>query len=146
MDEEDIGGDIHIDDMDEEEEEISIEDDGESDDEAQPAQVEEDEPTVEETAMEETEIRADRRAENNPLNHRLTIYEAIAVLGERAEQLQHGAQTTLNPKSVEGYDVLRIALEELINGKCPIMVCRTYPNGSKVIIRTRDAIIPAIPF
>jgi len=72
----------------------------------------------------------------------LTRYELVALLGVRASQLERGAPTALPSDQIAGFDVKRIAQLELQQGKCPLIVVRTLPNGQKFHISASSAILP----
>lgn len=64
---------------------------------------------------------------------RLTKYEQVRILGTRAEQLAHGAEPTVDIGNL--IDPIDIARKELAEGKLPIELIRTMPNGQKNIIK-----------
>jgi DNA-directed RNA polymerase subunit K/omega len=72
----------------------------------------------------------------------LTKYEQCRVLGWRSEQIGRGAPPMIGEKDKvdgklifpNGYPVntYDIAVQELLNYKCPAVICRPLPNGEKI--------------
>lgn len=73
---------------------------------------------------------------------KLTRFEEAKIIGLRGEQISKGApsyiDTSLYPKSQK--DALSIAQQELSQGKIPLVINRTFPNGNVVTIRVCNAI------
>lgn len=62
----------------------------------------------------------------------MTIYEKTSIIGMRAEQLSHGAPSTLQPEILEKMkSVLDIARKEFELRVIPMAIIRTMPNGEK---------------
>jgi DNA-directed RNA polymerase subunit K/omega len=60
---------------------------------------------------------------------KITKYEKARILGVRATQIANGSKPLIN---IEGmYDCFKIALKEFEQGKTPIDIIRTLPNGQK---------------
>lgn len=66
----------------------------------------------------------------NTTKNVLTKYERVKVLCIRAEQIQRGSPIMFeyDPKKIP-WNPHRIALEELKQKKCPLIIQRTLPNG-----------------
>ena len=62
----------------------------------------------------------------------LTKFEKIRVLGTRATQISNGAPSTVDVRGL--LTAIDIAKRELQEGKIPLVVQRTYPNGKIVEI------------
>jgi DNA-directed RNA polymerase I, II, and III subunit RPABC2 len=58
----------------------------------------------------------------------LTKYEFARIIGQRAEQISRGAP--INVKYDGMYDFLEIAEKEFREGMMPLIICRTYPDGT----------------
>ena len=76
----------------------------------------------------------------DPLHRTIPIlsrYERARVLGERADQINSGAQPFIEvePTIIDGY---LIALKELEQKKIPFIIQRPLPNGSSEYWRLRD--------
>ena len=76
----------------------------------------------------------------DPLHKTLPIlsrYEKARILGERAEQINSGAQSfiELDPTMIDGY---LIALKELDQKKIPFIIQRPLPNGGSEYWRLCD--------
>jgi DNA-directed RNA polymerase I, II, and III subunit RPABC2 len=67
----------------------------------------------------------------------LSRYERARVLGERADQINSGAQPFIEvePTMIDGY---LIALKELEQKKIPFIIQRPLPNGTSEYWRLRD--------
>lgn len=64
----------------------------------------------------------------------LTKFEKARLIGIRATQIANGANSTLeNTKGM--HDPIKIAEEELKQGKFPIVIIRTLPNGEKIRVK-----------
>lgn len=64
----------------------------------------------------------------------LTKFERARIIGTRATQIANGANSTLN--DMKGLrDPIKIAEEELRQGKMPIVIIRTLPNGEKIQVK-----------
>lgn len=64
----------------------------------------------------------------------LTKFERARIIGTRATQIANGANSTLS--DMKGLrDPIKIAEEELRQGKMPIVIIRTLPNGEKIQVK-----------
>lgn len=63
----------------------------------------------------------------------LTKFEKARLIGIRATQIANGANSTLIIKGM--HDPIKIAEEELKQGKIPIVIVRTLPNGEKIRVK-----------
>lgn len=70
------------------------------------------------------------------MNNYLTKFEKTRVLGQRAEQISCGAPPLVDIKGIT--DPLEIAQKELKEGKIPIKIIRTYPNGEQKSFSVSD--------
>lgn len=72
-------------------------------------------------------------------SRRMTRYELVSLVASRVEQLARGA-----PSSVESRDepLIATALREVSEGKVPLTIQRTMPDGSKVDLRASELILP----
>jgi DNA-directed RNA polymerase subunit K/omega len=62
----------------------------------------------------------------------MTIYERTSIIGMRAEQLAHGAESTLSVEQLIGLsNVIDIAKKEFDIHVIPMAIIRTMPNGDK---------------
>jgi DNA-directed RNA polymerase subunit K/omega len=66
----------------------------------------------------------------------LTKFELTRVLGARALQIALGAPVLVKTKGTEY--ALDIAKKELLDGKVPMVVLRTYPNNETERIDIHD--------
>ncbi len=73
-----------------------------------------------------------------PYPPRLTKYEIARIVSARALQLASNAKPLIDVKKLNTYDPVKIALEELKEGKLPIIIVRTLPNNKKLEIRLRE--------
>ena len=71
---------------------------------------------------------------------RMTRYELIKVIASRVEQITTGAPYSIAPD--EDDTPVDIAIKELEQGKLPMMIERTLPDGSKEELRLADLIVP----
>lgn len=62
----------------------------------------------------------------------LTKFEKIRVLGTRATQISNGAPPTIDVRGL--VTAMDIAKRELQEGKIPLVIQRTYPDGKIVEI------------
>jgi len=75
--------------------------------------------------------------ESEPIYDTFSKYEQTRLISCRANQLENGAQSTIN---TDGFtDALEIALEEYKQGKIPLIVVRTFPDGKKQYIKAFTA-------
>lgn len=64
----------------------------------------------------------------------LTKFERARIIGTRATQIANGANSTLS--DMKGLrDPIKIAEEELRQGKMPIVIIRALPNGEKIQVK-----------
>jgi DNA-directed RNA polymerase I, II, and III subunit RPABC2 len=61
------------------------------------------------------------------MDNRLTKFEKVRILGQRAEQIANGAPSTVDITGLT--DALTIAEKELKERMIPFKIRRTYPNG-----------------
>lgn len=73
-----------------------------------------------------------------PYPPRLTKYEIARIVAARAKQLASGAKPLVDPKEVGSNDPVIIALAELREGKLPIVIVRTLPNGRRIEVKLKD--------
>ena len=64
----------------------------------------------------------------------LTKYEKARVLGLRAEQLGRNAPILINSDQVKGLSDHEIAWKEVLAGRCPWIIARPLPNGTRLLI------------
>ena len=64
----------------------------------------------------------------------LTKYEKARVLGLRAEQLGRNAPILINSVQVQGLSDHEIAWQEVLAGRCPWIIARPLPNGTRLLI------------
>jgi len=64
----------------------------------------------------------------------LTKYEKARVLGLRAEQLGRNAPILINSDQVQGRSDHDIAWQEVLAGRCPWIIARPLPNGTRLLI------------
>jgi DNA-directed RNA polymerase I, II, and III subunit RPABC2 len=64
----------------------------------------------------------------------LTKYEKARVLGVRAEQLGRNAPILINSDQVKGRSDHEIAWQEVLAGRCPWIIARPLPNGTRLLI------------
>lgn len=67
---------------------------------------------------------------------RLTRFEVCNVIGKRAEQLSLGAKPMVEPRYT---DPIKIAIDEIVNGKCPFIVCRKIDDQVIKIEVTKES-------
>ena len=85
-------------------------------------------------------IRNDKQEIIDP-NHKtipiLTKYEKARILGQRAKQINNGADIFVEPKknTMDGY---LIALQELEEKKLPFIIRRPLPNGTSEYWKVSD--------
>lgn len=72
--------------------------------------------------------------------YRMTRYELIRALSSRAEQISTGSSVCTEIKP--GDNPLAIAIRELENQVLPLKLEREFPDGSRVILRLSEMIIP----
>lgn len=66
----------------------------------------------------------------------LTKFEKARLIGIRATQIANGANSTLSLVDIKSmHDPIKIAEEELKQGKIPIVIIRTLPNGEKIRVK-----------
>jgi DNA-directed RNA polymerase I, II, and III subunit RPABC2 len=63
------------------------------------------------------------------MSTKLTKYEKVKIIMQRSEQLANGAKACVETNGSTDY--IKIADEEIKQGKSPIIIVRTYPNGTK---------------
>ena len=66
----------------------------------------------------------------------LTKYEYTRIRGYREEQLSHGAIpfVKLSSEEYSKMSIRDIFTKEFNEKKIPIQICRTYPNGGRIVI------------
>jgi DNA-directed RNA polymerase I, II, and III subunit RPABC2 len=62
------------------------------------------------------------------MENRLSKFERVRILGQRAEQISMGAPPLVDIKGLT--DALSIAEREFKDRKIPFIIERTYPDGS----------------
>ena len=62
------------------------------------------------------------------MDNRLSKFEKVRILGQRAEQISMGAPPLVDIKGLT--DALSIAEKEFKERKIPFIIERTYPDGS----------------
>ena len=67
---------------------------------------------------------------------KLTKFERVRIIGQRAEYIAQGAPPMVDATGMT--DALAIAEKELDERKVPLIVKRTYPDGSVVEISIFD--------
>ena len=77
-----------------------------------------------------------KKDEQNQEIYYLTKYEYTRIRGYREEQLAHGAipYVKLSPEEYSKMSINDIFMKEFNEKKIPIQICRTYPNGGKIVI------------
>lgn len=70
---------------------------------------------------------------------RLTRFEVARIIGARALQISLGAPVLVKVKKGE-FDPIKIAKKEFQQGKVPMTIKRTLPNGEIVVINMKPAI------
>ena len=61
------------------------------------------------------------------MENRLSKFEKVRIIGQRAEQISLGAPPLVNISGLT--DALSIAEKEFLERKIPFIVERTYPDG-----------------
>ena len=61
------------------------------------------------------------------MDNKLSKFEKVRILGQRAEQISMGAPPLVNITGLS--DALSIAEKEFSERKIPFIIERTYPNG-----------------
>ena len=62
----------------------------------------------------------------------MTKYEMARIIGVRAEQLGRNAPTLIKPPpGVTDYEIARL---EILQGRCPWIIARPLPNGTRLLI------------
>ncbi len=80
----------------------------------------------------------DLKSKKVPYPPRLTKYEIARIVAARAKQLANGARPLIDTSKLDSKDPVIIALQELKEGKLPIIVIRTLPNGKKVEVSVKE--------
>ncbi len=73
-----------------------------------------------------------------PFPPRLTKYEIARIVAARAKQLAMGAKPMIDISNLGTYDPVIIALEELKQGKLPLIISRRLPTGRRIEIKVQD--------
>ena len=68
----------------------------------------------------------------------LTKYEKARIIGQRASQINNGAEPQIDAKAINTYDGYLIALEELKQKKLPFIIKRPMPFGGQEYWRVKD--------
>lgn len=68
--------------------------------------------------------------ESNLTLNKLTKYEYVSILGTRAQQIAQGAKIFVNIEGLVKPDPVSIAKKEIAEGKIPLKIKRTIPNGA----------------
>jgi DNA-directed RNA polymerase subunit K/omega len=77
----------------------------------------------------------------------MTRYEFDQIIGNRANQLAHGAIAFVDTSSIKAksnMELRQIALQELQEGKLPYILGRKMPNGKMEYYRIRDMDLTAV--
>ena len=85
-------------------------------------------------------VRNDKGEIIDPLHKTIPImtkYEKARILGQRAKQINNGANIFVQPKQ-ETFDGYLIALQELEEKKIPFIVRRPLPNGNSEYWKVSD--------
>lgn len=80
-------------------------------------------------------------------NNLMTRYEFDQIIGNRANQLAHGAIAfvdTSNIKAKSNMELRQVALQELNEGKLPYIIGRKMPDGKMEYFRIRDMDLTAV--
>ena len=70
------------------------------------------------------------------MENRLTSFEKIRIIGQRAEQISNGAPIQISYGNLN--DAISIAEAEFKQRRIPFLVNRTYPDGSIKVFRLID--------
>ena len=70
----------------------------------------------------------------------MTRYELVKVIASRVEQITTGSPYAIAPD--EDDTPIDIAIKELEQGRLPMMIERTLPDGSKEELHLADLIVP----
>tara|TARA_E500000178_G_C16513975_1_gene527097 strand:- start:175 stop:525 length:351 start_codon:yes stop_codon:yes gene_type:complete len=82
------------------------------------------------TAMSEQDVTIRQDVAHQTVRKFLSLYERTRLLSIRAEQIAHGAGTTLNlPPTAIPTSAIRIAEMELEANVLPLLLRRRFPNG-----------------
>lgn len=75
--------------------------------------------------------------------NRLTKYEYVNILGTRAQQIARGAKIFVSLDNMDPEDItpVNIAKKEMAEGKIPLKIKRTIPNGGIEYIRIKKKLI-----
>lgn len=86
-----------------------------------------------------SDIMSNYDPKKNKTKNILSKYEKVKILGIRTEQLQRGAEPLINWDGE--FDPRKIAKEELMQRKTPLMIRRKMPDGAVEYFRLDDMII-----
>lgn len=76
----------------------------------------------------------------NTTRNVMTKFEAVKLIGMRAEQLQRGSPPLVD-FDAGSWDARKIAHMELQQKKLPLMLCRKLTDGSKEYWRVKDMVL-----
>jgi DNA-directed RNA polymerase subunit K/omega len=77
----------------------------------------------------------------------MTRYEFDQIIGNRANQLAHGAIAFIDMSGIvtkSNMELRKVALQELSEGKLPYIIGRMMPNGKMEYYRIRDMDLTAV--
>lgn len=72
------------------------------------------------------------------MDYKLTSYEKARVIGTRATLISMGSQPMINMSLIKTSDPIKIAEEELNQGLLPMIITRTFPDGTKREIKLSE--------
>jgi DNA-directed RNA polymerase subunit K/omega len=77
----------------------------------------------------------------------MTRYEFDQIIGNRANQLAHGAMAFVDTSGIKiksNMELRQVALQEFREGKLPYIIGRKLPNGKMEYYRLRDVDLTAV--
>lgn len=77
---------------------------------------------------------------NNQITiNKLTKYEYVNILGTRAQQISRGAKIFVTIEGMKNITPVDIAKKEMAEGKIPLKIKRTIPNGNIEYIKVKKS-------
>lgn len=85
------------------------------------------------------DINGSTTLDNQITVNKITKYEYVNILGTRAQQIARGSKIFVTTDGMSNITPINIAKKEIAEGKIPLKIKRTIPNGNIEYIRVKKS-------